>query len=1352
MIGTQRSIARVFTAALILAMFLVALPTNRSPALAYIANPVFSDQFLAGQLTEGLQWPDPTNLSADGQIAVFDEAGSNYGTDGSTCPPLSDYSATVQWGDGQSYPASVFLLGGDAANGNACQYQVKSHHTYAEEGFVFPVVSVRHEKDGSVASATSNGIRVADAPLSDTSVPAVQAQTLTEGQANNNFLLATFVDVNPGCSRTDYTVTVDWGDNSVGNAYIQADPAGGCVFDVIGTHTYAEEGNFNLNVKVIDNSSTVNMTDQITVNDAPLTSIGQSTVYGTEGASTGQQLLATFRDTDPGCALYDYKVSINWGDGTPADTNYALQPDYKAGSPCVFDVYGTHTYADENPSSGAYTGTVTVTDAGTPLPINFTASIADAPISTVSTGALAGFVEGAKQTDILIGTFHDTNPNCPTVEGTLPGQTYAEYGFSVNWGDGTVDTTGSANIRIVPSPTGACNFDVLGTHTYAEENFSGYSFTAVITDVGGSRTSFGANIPVADAPLTDVLDPNISGTEGQQLTSIVVGKFGDTDPGCLATDYTAVIDWGDGSSDTVTAGSNPPYFDITAAGGCTFNVIGTHIYKEEGTYKAVVTVHDTEKTVIQLPATVTVNTNIIDAPLQTVSNPGSTNETEGTPFGTFSGSTGPVTTSVGRLYLGTFNDTAFTNAPPNGLTSACDITDYTATIDWGDNATRPAGADAASPANPTTETSASGGIVVATGGNAGTCNFSVLGSYDYHEAGDYTVKITVVDSGGATPISWTVTMHVADAALSTTKSQNFAPVEGQPVVSLLPGQPAGMQYLGTIQDNDVYCNANDYTVTVDWGDGTTPDTYPAGSGKVIVALPPNKVSNCSFDVFGTHVYNEETAPGSPYQVTVTVRDDLSGSIPADDLTPPAIINDLADVADAPLSDTSNGPTLGRDNNINRTEGIQFDTGATNDNRGYKVPLGTIQDTDMTQPCLASDYQVVSINWGDGTPLDTTSGYLTAVATPNLTCKFDVNGVHTYAEESEPNTPYTITVVVRNIGKGTNFSTITLTPTATIVDAPLTALAGKTYTTVDSTYPYTSIPGPNGSLTGTGPNEQSSACWLLTKCTRLIATFQDTSTTCTAENESLTQQYTFAVDWGDGSTIDTTSAFAVPVTGQPCRYDVYATHVYTTPSSGPNGFTVSTTITDEGGATVTTTGGTASYLVVSIPTATPQTSTLRRLTVGYAYPPGRVAPVYVLSETLYHYKSILGYVGHIQFMDTFHYQNQNGLYIPVKPASGRFTANCSTTYNYTSQCKLTPLPAEQCATLSPTSKTAVWWGEYQYKVGTTIVTRYVKTELVQAGLNGVQDDFTITMSSPTNPANYVTSTPPIVPVNKVVISC
>jgi virginiamycin B lyase len=91
---------------------------------------------------------------------------------------------------------------------------------------------------------------------------------------------------------------------------------------------------------------------------------------------------------------------------------------------------------------------------------------------------------------------------------------------------------------------------------------------------------------ITDSPITVTVN-TYQFTNGI-LFSNIVADFQDTDPtNAPATAYTAVINWGDGSSSSgfVTNGPSPPFFNVT----------GTHTYATPALYDVIVTVTDKDK-------------------------------------------------------------------------------------------------------------------------------------------------------------------------------------------------------------------------------------------------------------------------------------------------------------------------------------------------------------------------------------------------------------------------------------------------------------------------------------------------------------------------------------------------------------------------------------------------------------------------------------------------------------------------------------------------------------------------------------------------------------------------------------
>src|SRR5438094_1393651 len=167
---------------------------------------------------------------------------------------------------------------------------------------------------------------------------------------------------------------------------------------------------------------------------------------------------------------------------------------------------------------------------------------------------------------------------------------------------------------------------------------------------GGTSNALAFN--VTDAPLT-ASDQSLSGTEGQTITGGLAATF--VDPGSDGTtaDYSATVTWDDGNGQSHSSTGL-----VQLLPDNTFAVYADNLvpYAEEGTYGATVVISDQGGS----QATVTSQVLVSDAALTAASM--SLNATEGASFA------GPVAT--------------FSDANPSAS-----LSDYTATIDWGDGQT-----------------------------------------------------------------------------------------------------------------------------------------------------------------------------------------------------------------------------------------------------------------------------------------------------------------------------------------------------------------------------------------------------------------------------------------------------------------------------------------------------------------------------------------------------------------------------------------------------------------------------------------------------------------------------------------
>jgi hypothetical protein len=388
---------------------------------------------------------------------------------------------------------------------------------------------------------------VGDAPLASTADNFVA----TEGWGFDG-TVASFTDADPAGKAGDYTATINWGDGQTSAGTITANSHGG--FNVTAPHTYAEEGSYTFTVKIKDSGGSVtSATGTASVVDAPLNATATS-LSGIEGLSIGGRV-ASFTDTNPGGDLSDFSATINWGDGQASAGTIA-------GNALGFAVSGGHTYAEE----GSLPITITIQDVGgSSVTAGSTATVADAPLVARAINIAAN--EGATFSGKL-ASFFDVDPN-----GVV-----ADYSATIAWGDGS---TSSASM----SANANGGFDVSGSHVYAEEGY--YSYTLTIDDVGGSSSMTAGTATIIDPPLMPGSVPPLTLHQGIPSGTIIVCTFqylGGSEP---VGNYTAIINWGDGSS---TAGT----ISQPGGAGTAFDVSGSHTYAVAGRYNLTVAISDAD--------------------------------------------------------------------------------------------------------------------------------------------------------------------------------------------------------------------------------------------------------------------------------------------------------------------------------------------------------------------------------------------------------------------------------------------------------------------------------------------------------------------------------------------------------------------------------------------------------------------------------------------------------------------------------------------------------------------------------------------------------------------------------------
>jgi hypothetical protein len=575
-------------------------------------------------------------------------------TDANLSDAAGDFTATIVWGDGTTTTNATVM----GSNGS---FTVEGGHTYNDEGSFAASVTIVRNADNS--QLVLNGdVAVADADtLTPQNTPTI---TGNPNQALTNVVVAKFTDSNTANVVGDFTVSIDWGDGTTTAGTLTGSNG---VFTVTGSHTYAAAGQYTITTFMGDDAPDAAFNDATTT--AAIGFGGNETLQSateTIAVTSGTQV-ATFVD-NTGLPAGDYTATIDWGDGQT--TNGVVSG---SNGSFIVTTASDHAYADEG--NFTLTATITRTTDHTTTAASGTVTVAE---DDVISAAGTTIHNGPTLTDVTVATFTDSD--------TL--NVAADFLATIDWGDGTTST------GTVSGGNGA--FTVSGSHTYAHGGQDTITVNVADDPADGQATA-------ADSTTTTAmiigLEPGsasaFSATEGSPIgpTGSQVATFSDGNTSDNASDFTATINWGDGTTDTGTISGSNGSFTVTTAG---------HTYADEGTDTITTTVtrtSDNEQVAMTGQATVG------EADSLTVTGDG------------ISGHPGLQLSSV---QVATFTDSTYPGNVPG---------DFAALVNWGDGTT-------------------STGTISETAQGS----YTVDGSHAYATAGNYSLTVTVLDDAPGTAV------------------------------------------------------------------------------------------------------------------------------------------------------------------------------------------------------------------------------------------------------------------------------------------------------------------------------------------------------------------------------------------------------------------------------------------------------------------------------------------------------------------------------------------------------------------------------------------------------------------------
>ena len=279
-------------------------------------------------------------------------------------------TAVIDWGDTTT---SMGTIVGPDPNG---VFSVLGTHTYLElpgQG------DLENEQDAvdvySITATVSSGNSIIATVMNVANIREEQAGVIFSAQGNFAVAglelatdtlaltgtVATFSALGDDVPASAFKATIDWGDGTTSTGMISGTAPS---FTVIGTHTYAEDGDNETGVADVfpvtvtisgDTSSSFTVTSRAYVAEEslPIMNPQGGFVISAQELQPFTAPVATFTSSS-GAVAGEFTASIDWGDPSPDTSAGTISgPDNNG----VFTVTGSHTYAED----GTFTIKVTIT-------------------------------------------------------------------------------------------------------------------------------------------------------------------------------------------------------------------------------------------------------------------------------------------------------------------------------------------------------------------------------------------------------------------------------------------------------------------------------------------------------------------------------------------------------------------------------------------------------------------------------------------------------------------------------------------------------------------------------------------------------------------------------------------------------------------------------------------------------------------------------------------------------------------------------------------------------------------------------------------------------------------------------
>jgi hypothetical protein len=425
-------------------------------------------------------------------------------------------------------------------------------------------------------------------------VVTVQPPPVVEGQVFNG-TVATVVDTSAfgGADlASNYSAKIAWGDGVTSTATVIAGSGEFSIATSGAGHTYAEEGTYLMTVEVTDeDGSSGSASSTFTVADAPLSAAPVAAPVAFEGTGAG---------TTVGLSVFETAIG-----GTD---NHAAVGEQGGG----FRKVNWDEVKLDGSDSGGATTTIAASHVVAIADDRFASRGIDlrAPIAVAGDGFLSvnSFVSGrfpAFSAPNIAAPFNGNSAALDIVAPAGPGNTptpAATRGFGAVFLNVRLPNTtsieyfsGETMLARAFAPVGGA-----GLPSFVGELFASPVVTSVVINLGTAQifsfdgTTFAPGVESSEGLSNNLVAmddlalaepapeaPALSGTAGTPVSA--AASFSDSDPNASAGDFTASIDWGDGTR----SGGH-----VTAAGSGGFTVVGGHTYPVAGTFAVAISAQD----------------------------------------------------------------------------------------------------------------------------------------------------------------------------------------------------------------------------------------------------------------------------------------------------------------------------------------------------------------------------------------------------------------------------------------------------------------------------------------------------------------------------------------------------------------------------------------------------------------------------------------------------------------------------------------------------------------------------------------------------------------------------------------